>query len=161
VTHDPVDALVLADRLVIIEHGRVVQAGTPADVVARPASRYVAQLVGVNLLHGTATAERTVRLETGAIVTVADPLPGPTVALAIRPQAVTLYRHAPDGSARNNWAARVRTLEADRDRVRVTLDGPVPMTAELTPAAVAELELAPGVEVWASVKAVDITTYEQ
>jgi molybdate transport system ATP-binding protein len=161
VTHDPVDALVLADRLVIIENGRVVQAGTPADVVARPASRYVAQLVGVNLLHGTASAERTVRLETGASVTVADPLPGPTVALAIRPQAVTLYRRAPDGSARNNWAGRVRSLEADRDRVRVTLDGLVPMTAELTPAAVAELELAPGVEVWASVKAVDITTYER
>ena len=145
VTHDPVDAIVLADRLVIVERGRVTQTGTPADVTARPASRYVAQLVGINLLHGTAAGDRTVRLDTGATLTVADPLPGRDVAVAIRPQAIALHRHQPDGSPRNTWAATVADLEADRDRVRVTLDGPVPLTAEVTPAAVAELELAPGV----------------
>ena len=56
----------LADRLVILEAGRITQAGTPAEVTARPASRYVAELVGINLLHGTAAGERTVRLDTGA-----------------------------------------------------------------------------------------------
>jgi molybdate transport system ATP-binding protein len=161
VTHDPVDALVLADRLVIIERGRITQAGTPAAVTAQPASRYVAELVGINLLHGSAANEHTVRLDTGAELTVADPLPGPDVAVAIRPQAIALHRHQPDGSPRNAWTATITDLEADRDRVRVTLAGPVPATAEVTPAAVAELELAPGMTIWATVKAVDLTAYER
>jgi molybdate transport system ATP-binding protein len=160
ITHDPVDALVLADRLVVIEAGRVTQTGTPADITARPASPYVAQLVGINLLHGTAIDPHIVRLASGATLTVADPVPGPDVALAIRPQAVALHRRQPDGSPRNTWHATVTDLESDRDRVRVTLDGAVPLTAEVTPAAVAELELAARTPVWASVKATDLTTYE-
>ena len=100
-------------------------------------------------------------LDSGATLTVADPLPGREVAIAVRPQAVALHRHQPEGSARNTWAATVADLEADRDRVRVTLAGPVAVTAELTPAAVAELELAPGTPVWATVKAVDLTAYER
>jgi molybdate transport system ATP-binding protein len=161
VTHDPVDALVLADRLVIVEQGHVTQTGVPADVTARPASRYIAQLVGINLIHGTASGEHTVRLETGAELTVADPLPGADVALAIRPQAIALHGHRPDGSPRNTWAATVTDLEANHDRVRVTLGGPVAATAEVTPAAVAELHLAPGTRVWATVKAVDLTAYQR
>jgi molybdate transport system ATP-binding protein len=160
ITHDPVDALVLADRLVILEDGRVTQTGRPADVTARPGSTYVAQLVGINLLEGTATDDpHTVRLATGATLTVADPVPGPEVAIAIRPQAVALHRHEPDGSPRNAWPATVSDLEADHDRVRVTLDGPVPVTAEVTPAAVADLDLTPRTPVWASVKATDLTAY--
>jgi molybdate transport system ATP-binding protein len=161
VTHDPVDALVLADRLVIVERGHVTQTGIPAAVTARPASRYIAQLVGINLLHGTATGEHTVRLDTGAELTVADPLPGSDIALAIRPQAIALHSHQPDGSPRNTWAAAITDVEADHDRVRVTLAGPVAATAEITPAAVAELDLAPGVSVWATVKAVDLTAYQR
>jgi molybdate transport system ATP-binding protein len=171
ITHDPVDALVLADRLVIVEDGRVTQTGAPAEVTARPASRYVAQLVGINLLHGTATGSHTVRLAGGAELTVADAVPPPVdgvdgdggsgdgLAVAIRPQAVALHRNQPDGSPRNCWTATVSDLEATGDRVRVTLDGPIPVTAEVTPAAVAELELVPGTPVWATVKAVDLTAY--
>jgi molybdate transport system ATP-binding protein len=161
VTHDPMDALVLADRLVIVERGHVTQTGVPADVTARPASRYVAQLVGINLLQGTATGEHTVRLDTGAELTVADPLPGADIALAIRPQAIALHGHRPDGSPRNSWAATVMDLEANHDRVRVTLGGPVAATAEVTPAAVTELDLMPGTNVWATVKAVDLTAYQR
>jgi molybdate transport system ATP-binding protein len=161
ITHDPLDALVLADRLVIVEQGHVTQTGVPADVTARPASRYVAQLVGINLLHGTATGEHTVRLDSGAELTVADPLPGAEVALAIRPQAIALHGHQPDGSPRNTWTATVTDLEANHDRVRVTLGGPVAATAEVTPASVAELGLAPGTSVWATVKAVDLTAYQR
>ena len=161
ITHDPLDALVLADRLVIVEQGHVTQTGVPADVTARPASRYVAQLVGINLLHGTATGEHTVRLDSGAELTVADPLPGTDIALAIRPQAIALHGHQPDGSPRNAWTATVTDLEANHDRVRVTLGGPVAATAEVTPAAVAELDLAPGASIWATVKAVDLTAYQR
>jgi molybdate transport system ATP-binding protein len=161
VTHDPVDALVLADRLVIVEDGRVVQSGTGAEVTARPASRYVARLVGLNLLEGTAAGERAVRLASGAELVVADPVPSGPVAVAVRPQAVALHAEAPAGSARNSWPATVVELESDAGRVRVSLDGPVPVTAEVTPAAVAELDLVPGQEVWASVKAVDLAVYER
>jgi molybdate transport system ATP-binding protein len=161
VTHDPVDALVLADRLVIVEDGRVVQVGSGAEVTARPASRYVARLVGLNLLEGTAAGERLVRLASGAELVVADPVPGPSVSVAVRPQAVALHAEAPAGSPRNAWPATVAELEADAGRVRVSLGGPVPVTAEVTPAAVAELDLVPGRAVWASVKAVDVTVYER
>lgn len=161
VTHDPVDALVLADRLVVVEAGRITQSGSPADVSARPASSYVAQLIGVNLLHGRAVGERTLRLSSGAELTTAEALPGPEVAVALRPQAVVLHRHRPQSSARNCWATSVVDLEADRDRVRVSLAGPVVAVAEVTPAAVAELELEPGTPVWASVKAVDLVAYQR
>src|SRR5262245_27430487 len=138
ITHDPVDALVLADRLVIMEAGHVTQIGTPATVTARPATPYVAQLVGINLLHGTGTDAHPVRLATGGTLPPADPVPGNEVAIAIRPQAIALHRHHPEGSPRNTWQATVVDLEADHDRVRVTLDGPIPVTAEVTPAAVAD-----------------------
>jgi molybdate transport system ATP-binding protein len=167
VTHDPVDALVLADRLVVLEAGRVTQQGTTADVARHPRSRYVAELVGVNLLHGTAAGDHTVRLANGAELVVADRLPAPDVAVAVRPQAVTVHRLPPEGSARNAWPAVVVDLESDRDRVRVQLAGPMAgpepgrFVAELTPAAVAELDLVPGAEVWATVKAVDLAVYER
>ena len=81
--------------------------------------------------------------------------------MAVRPQAVAIHRHRPEGSVRNSWPARVVDLEAGHDRVRVQLDGPIPVVAEVTVAAVADLDLAPGVEVWASVKAVDLGVYER
>jgi molybdate transport system ATP-binding protein len=159
VTHDPVDAVVLADRLVILEQGRVAQAGTTAEVVARPRSRFVADLVGLNLLHAVRVGDHTARLDTGAELTTADPLPTSDLAIAVRPQAVALHRQRPDGSPRNAWEATVSGLEGDRDRVRVSLGGPVPLTAEVTPAAVADLGLRPGARTWASVKAVDLVAY--
>jgi molybdate transport system ATP-binding protein len=167
---------VLAHRLVIIEDGHVTQTGTPAEITARPRSRYVAELVGINLLHATVVDSHTVGLPSGAQLTLADPLPEPAgpaeaaddaggddetpgIAVAIRPQSIALHRQRPDGSPRNTWSATVADLQPDRDRVRVLLDGPVPVTAEVTVAAVADLELAPGTPVWATVKATDLTAY--
>ena len=160
VTHDPIDALVLADRLVILEHGRVTQAGPTAEVVARPRSRYAAELVGVNLLLGRRTGPTTAALDgTGTTLTVAEPLDTDAVAIAVRPQAVALFTARPVGSPRNVWPATVAAVEGDRDHVRVRLAGAVPLTAEVTPAAVAELGLQPGTEVWAAVKASDVVAY--
>ena len=79
--------------------------------------------------------------------------------VAERPRAVALHPDEPHGSPRNAWEATVGEIEPDRDRVRVRLDGPLPVAAEITPAAMAELRLAPGVRVWASVKAVDLDVY--
>ncbi|MGK2948745.1 MAG: ABC transporter ATP-binding protein [Acidimicrobiales bacterium] len=162
ITHDPIDALVLADRLVILEAGRITQTGTTAEVTSRPASRYVADLVGINLLHGRLEGT-TVHLVGGGQLTVAptgQPLDG-EVALAIRPQAIALYADRPAGSPRNVWAATIADLEADRDRIRVSLVGPIPLTAEITATAAHSLDLRPGQQVWASTKAVDISIFER
>jgi molybdate transport system ATP-binding protein len=157
VTHDPVDAYALADRVVLLEHGRVAQAGTLADVSARPRSRYVADLVGVNLLTGTGD-DGTITTATGGRIVTADPVVGPSFAV-IQPHAVALYLASPEGSPRNVWPATVTDIDRHADRVRVRLDGQVPLVAEITPAALDALTLHPGDQVWATVKATEITTY--
>jgi len=156
VTHDPLEAMVLADRLVVIEQGTVVQTGTPAEVARRPRTPYVARLVGLNLLRGTADGHE-VRVGEATVI-AAEPASGP-VFVAIRPAAVAVYRTRPDGSPRNVWPATVTALEPYGDAYRVQLAGTVPVTADLSTAAVAELALAAGEPVWASVKAAEVDVY--
>lgn len=157
VTHDPVDAYALADRVVILETGRVLQTGTLADVTARPRSRYIADLVGVNLVAGRGH-DGAITTGTGARIVPADPVDGATFAV-IQPHAVALYPSPPDGSPRNVWAATVTDIDRQADRVRVRLGGEVPLVAEITAAALEALVLRPGDKVWASVKATEIATY--
>jgi molybdate transport system ATP-binding protein len=157
VTHDPLEAMALADRLMVVEAGRVVQTGTAAEVTARPRSAWVADLVGVNLLRGRGAQDR-VLLDGGATLIVPGAGEGDVVAV-VHPRAVALHRAAPEGTPRNVWRATIASLDADHDRVRVRTEGPVPMVAEVTAAAVAALGLAAGVEVWVSVKATEIAVY--
>jgi molybdate transport system ATP-binding protein len=157
VTHDPVDAYALADRVVILEAGRVVQRGTLADVTAAPRSRYIAELVGVNLFSGVAQAGTITTVAGGRIVTAA-PLNGPAFAV-IQPHAVALYPSVPEGSPRNVWPLTVSDVDRQADRVRVRLAGEVPLVAEITPAALSALALRTGDKVWASVKATEIVAY--
>ncbi|MGX1804352.1 ABC transporter ATP-binding protein [Nocardia sp. NPDC055321] len=157
VTHDPLDAMVLADRLVILEHGRVVQQGPPTEVARRPRTDYVANLVGLNLFRGEAEGN-TVTLPTGARFTAADPGSGP-VFVAFAPAAVGLYPTRPTGSPRNCWPVTVAGLEQHANITRVRLGGTPPVLADITPAAVAELDLHPGRPLWAAVKATEIHTY--
>ncbi len=155
VTHDPVDAYALADRVAIVEAGCIVQSGSLAEVTAPPRSRYVADLVGVNLVDGL-VADGVLTTDSGARVVVADAEAGPSLAV-IRPHSVTLTRDPPDGSsARNTWAGTIIDIDRLGDRARVSLDGPIPLTAEIPVAALRELGLRPGDEVHATVKAVDI-----
>ncbi|CAA9303099.1 MAG: Molybdenum ABC transporter ATP-binding protein ModC [uncultured Friedmanniella sp.] len=161
VTHDPVDAAVLADRLVVVEDGKVVQTGTPADVAARPRTDYVARLVGLNLLAGEGDGA-VVRLPGGGRVHAAGTVDGPARA-AFRPATVALFTRRPEGSPRNVWRGRVAGLEPHGAGVRVEVagapDGGSSILAEVTAAAVAELDLRPGSPVWAAVKASDVTVY--
>jgi molybdate transport system ATP-binding protein len=157
VTHDPLDAAALADRLVILEGGRVVQTGSFADVSARPRSRYIAELVGVNLLAGTARGER-VELPSGATIVVPDAGTGDVLAV-IHPRAVAVHRHPPEGSPRNVSAGKVESVERLGDRIRIRVAGAVPLIAEITPAALHELGIAEGTEVWTAVKATEITVF--
>jgi molybdate transport system ATP-binding protein len=157
ITHDPLEAVALADRLVIVEHGRVVQTGSPAEVTQRPRSRYVADLVGVNLLRGNAVAGH-IALPRGASLQSAESADGAVFA-TIHPRAVALHRSRPEGSPRNVWLGRASTLDFQGDRVRVAVDGDVSIVAEVTPAAVKDLDLAEGGAVWVSVKATEISIY--
>jgi len=157
VTHDPLEAAALAGRLLVVEEGRLVQSGTPAEVTARPRSRYVADLVGVNLLRGAASGGL-VTLPGGGAVAVADPAEGEVFAV-IHPRAVALHRRHPEGTPRNVWRGEAAGLESLGDRARVRVEGPFPLVAEVTTASVAELKLAEGGPVWASVKATEVSVY--
>jgi len=157
VSHDPIDAMALADEVAVIEHGRVVQSGPPAEVARRPRTDYVARLIGLSLLSGTGEGTQ-VRLDSGVSVAVAEAAHG-SVYVAIRPEAVAIYPTQPHGSPRNVWPARVASATPYGSAVRCDLVGPVPLTADLTATAFAELGLAPGSEVWATVKAHEVEVY--
>ncbi|GII97009.1 ABC transporter ATP-binding protein [Sinosporangium siamense] len=156
VTHDPLDAMVLADRIIVIEGGHTVQEGAPAEVARRPRTDYVAKLVGLNLYRGEAEGHR---VRVGELVfSVTEEIDGP-VFVAFPPASVALFRSRPDGSPRNLWEARIDGVERHGDNVRVHLEGPVSVSADITQAALAELDLQLGQQVWASVKATETHAY--
>jgi molybdate transport system ATP-binding protein len=158
VTHEPLDAFVLADRLVIVEDGRIVQEGDAAEVTARPRTDYVARLVGLNLYRGRGDGH-TVTLPTGTQLTAADTVAGDAF-VAFAPAAVALHVEPPQGSPRNTWPARVVGVTRHGDNVRVRLGGgPGEASADVTPAAAAALRLEPGQQVWAAVKATETRAY--
>jgi len=157
VTHDPIDALALADRLVVLERGHVVQSGSSLEVTAEPRSRYVADFVGVNWLRGRADGG-IVALAAGGTLTVPESAPG-EVFVVIHPRAVALHRQRPEGSPRNVLAGTIVAADDEGTRVRVRVAVPFPLVAEVTRAAAAELEVDRGGEVWVTVKATEIATY--
>jgi molybdate transport system ATP-binding protein len=157
VTHDPLEAMALADRLVVLERGRVVQSGSPTQVAEQPRSSYVADLVGVNLLRGRATDDQ-VALRGGAVLAAPGAGTGEVFAV-IHPRAVTLHRHPPEGRPRNVWRGQVAGLDMESARVRVRVTGTVPIVAEVTRAELADLQLDQGSDVWVHVKATEIAVY--
>jgi molybdate transport system ATP-binding protein len=157
VTHDPLDAMVLADRIVVMERGGIVQSGAPNDITRRPRTDYVARLVGLNLYRGTA-GDGAVDLAGGGRLAVDDPVSG-DVFVAFPPSAVALYPARPDGSPRNVWPVTVVGVERYGDRVRVELAGEPAVLADVTAAAVADLRLLAGRELWAAVKATETHAY--
>jgi molybdate transport system ATP-binding protein len=159
VTHDLLDAVALGDRMVVIEHGHIVQTGTPAEVTARPRSGYVADLVGVNLLRGTAQGTL-LELDDGGRLICAEPATGPVFAV-ITPAAVAVSRQQPEGQEQqqNTWPGQIGAVDLMGDRVRVRIDGAPPITAEVPPAAVDELKLDDGGELWATFSPAAVKVY--
>ncbi|WP_193608837.1 ABC transporter ATP-binding protein [Nocardioides lijunqiniae] len=135
VTHDAIDALTLADRVVVLDGGRVAQEGTPQDVAARPRTDHVARLVGLNVLREG------------------------EVLRSFSPRAVTVSLHRPEGSARHQWHGVVLSAAPHGDAVRLLVSGEHELLADVTPAAAGELGLAPGREVWLSVKETAVQAY--
>jgi molybdate transport system ATP-binding protein len=159
VTHDPLEALVLADQLIVLEGGRIVQEGTPAKIARQPATEYVAKLVGLNLYAGRADGSH-VALTGGGSFIVADQGQHGDVLVAVRPSAVGVSTQRPlPSSARNTWPGQVAGLTLLADRVRLDLEGQPPALVDVTPAAVAELSLDAGSQVWLTVKATDLEVY--
>jgi molybdate transport system ATP-binding protein len=156
-THDVLDALLLADRVVVLDGGRVVEEGPTAEVLSRPRSAFAAQIAGLNLLAGTWDGEALVtdgiRVEGMARAAITA---GDEVVAVFRPSAVSVYLEAPAGSPRNAFAVAITALEPHGDQVRVRGAG---MSALITPHAAAELALAPGRQVTFSVKASEIDLY--
>jgi molybdate transport system ATP-binding protein len=157
VTHDPLEAFALADRVIVLERGRIVQSGTPSAVTARPRSRWVADLAGVNLFRGRAEGSR-VFLEGGGELVVAEALAGDVFAV-LHPRAVTLFQARPEGSSRNVWRGRIEEIDVEGTVARVRVATVPAVVAEVTMAAVEGLALAPGGEVWVTVKATEIVLY--
>ncbi|MFJ5142902.1 ABC transporter permease [Streptomyces sp. NPDC088707] len=159
VTHDPVEAVSLADRVLVLDEGRALQDAAPVEVTRHPRSPWVARMLGRNAWPGTATPEG-LALDGGGALVATDPPPPGTPALAIvAPEAVSVHREKPEGSPRNVWPGTVREITASGSRLRVliTSDRAPDLVAEITPQSAAELGLADGVPVWTSVKATEAT----
>lgn len=135
VTHDAIDAVTLADRVLVLDEGRVAQVGHPAEVAAEPRTPHVARLVGLNLV------------------------PDGDELIAFTPDAVTVSLTEPEGSSRLRWRGPVATLAPHGDAVRLLVHASPDLLADLTPAAAAELGLVPGREVWLSAKATAVSRY--
>jgi molybdopterin-binding protein len=157
VTHDAVDAVALADRVIGLDRGTVVQDATPAEVTRAPRTPWLAQLMGANAFPGQLFGA-TLLVAGGGTVTLAEPAERDGAALGVVPAyAVSLHRERPKGSARNAWPVVVCELIPAGARIRVRCDGAPPVVAEVTAGAVADLRLREDDEVWASVKATEVT----
>ena len=160
ITHDPIEAMTLGDQLVVLEAGHVVQAGSPDELSSHPRSRYVAELLGLNLYRGRAEGG-TVALASGRRLVAADPVPtAGDVFAVIPPRAVALHRAVPEGSPRNVWKGVVEDLDVVGNHVRAHVSGELPIIAEVTPGAVASMHLDDGGAVYVAVKAMEIEVYE-
>ncbi|MFJ9683104.1 ABC transporter permease [Streptomyces sp. NPDC101194] len=160
VTHDPVEAVSLADRVLVLDEGRTLQDAAPAEVTRHPRSPWVARMLGRNAWPGTAAPDGTLALADGGRLVVADSLAEGTAALAIiAPEAVSVHHDRPGGSPRNVWPGTVRELTAVGSRLRVVIvsDEVPDLVAEITPDAATELGLGEGTAVWTSVKATEVT----
>ncbi|WP_148612189.1 sulfate/molybdate ABC transporter ATP-binding protein [Nocardioides rubriscoriae] len=159
VTHDALDALLLADRVLVVEGGRVVETGPTREVLTRPRSAFAARLAGLNLVVGR-WSEAALRLDDGStlsgLVVGEQPVDGEPVVAVFRPTAVAVYRSAPHGSPRNVVPVTVTTVEQLGDLVRIRAGD---LSADVTLPAAAELELVPGSAAYFSVKATEVEVY--
>jgi len=159
VTHDPLDALLLADRVVILDGGRVVEQGPSTDVLTHPRSTFAARVAGLNMLVGTWRRD-TVRAASGTevrgLLTGPTPDEGSAVVAVFAPAAVSLFREPPGGSPRNAIATTVTDIEPHGARIRVRAGE---LSADVTAQAAAELDLVPGAPVTFSIKANEVAVY--
>ncbi|GAA4904562.1 molybdate transport system ATP-binding protein [Actinomycetospora succinea] len=168
VTHDVVDAVVLADRLVVLTEGGVVEQGPTAEVLARPRSAFAARIAGLDLVAGTASDAGLTTPDGTTVFGLASEqvAPGEPAVAVFPPSAVAVHRKPPEGSPRNVLPARLAALEPQGEVVRLRaaaapggppwVDG---LAADVTPAALAELGAEPGDDLWFAVKATEVAVH--
>lgn len=153
ITHDPTEALLLAEEIHVLEGGKVTQSGSADDIRLRPRTRYAADLAGSNLFVGVAAG--------GQVVLEAHRLHIPSrvegeVLVTIRPSAISVHRAQPEGSPRNAWPTKIELIERLGERVRLRTGPPLTLTVEITDEATAALGLVEGDQVWVAIKATEI-----
>jgi molybdate transport system ATP-binding protein len=168
VTHDVLDAVVLADRILVLDAGRVVESGTTTEVLTRPRSAFAARIAGLDLVPGRSCAEGLVTGE-GTVVAGTHPEPvddGEQAVALFAPASVAVFRDDPGGSPRTALPVRLAAMEPHGELVRLraapVADGPGwvdGLAADVTPAAIAELDVEPGDRVWFAVKAAEVTVH--
>ena len=158
ITHEPAEAFLLADEVYVLEDGAVTQHGTPDEIRLRPRTQYAADLAGANLLIGTANSGE---VAVGPHrLTVADTAAQGPVVVTIHPRTISVHLERPSGSPRNAWRTRVTRIENYGDRIRIQTEGPLDLTAEITPPALAALGLRTDQVIWVSIKATEIDVSE-
>jgi molybdate transport system ATP-binding protein len=167
ITHDVLDALMLADRVIVLEAGKIAEEGPTRQVLQRPRSRFAAGLAGLNLIPGTLTATG-IRTAEGLEVaghqdedafpdgTWPSGMAGQPGVAAFPPSAVSVFLTDAHGSPRNSFPVTITDLEQHGDQIRVRAGG---MSADITPAASADLGLAPGTTVYFVIKAATVAVY--
>jgi molybdate transport system ATP-binding protein len=167
VTHTALDALVLADRVVVLGEGVVVEEGPTREVLARPRSAFTARIAGLDLVPGV-VVDGNLRTADGLTVAgrVADVENGEPAVAVFPPSAVAVYADRPSGSPRNVLPVRLAAVEPFGDVVRLRAaprpDGPLwtdGLAADVTPAAVADLAVEPGIDLWFVVKATEVAIH--
>lgn len=158
VSHEPLDVLALATRVIVLQDGQVEQDDAIATVAEAPATSHAARLLGLNVVRGVADGT-VVRLDEGELIT-ATRASGPVLA-TFSPNAITLAANEPEGSARNRWQLSIKRISEREDISRVHLQGAQELFADVTSASARSLGFTVGDRVWASVKATEINVFEQ
>jgi molybdate transport system ATP-binding protein len=170
ITHDLLDVFTLADRVLVLESGRVAEIGPVPEVLTAPRSHFGARIAGINLVNGTIDPDGSLRAHSGArwhatrVPERGERLsPGQNAIAVFAPTAVAVYRDEPHGSPRNTVEVAVAELDIRGSAVLVRgdqqPDGAPGLAAEITVDAAAELRLTPGERVWFSVKAGEVALY--
>ena len=161
VTHDLLDALAIADKVIVVDRGRIVESGPVRDVLTTPRSEFAATIAGVNLVAGSITAPGMLRTPWDADFSGISEVPVGAPAIALfRPAAVAVHLSAPHASPRNVIAVTITELDIHDTTVRVRgvdpRDDRTVLAADITAAAAAELDLEPGRSVYFVVKTQEV-----
>lgn len=158
VTHDFEDVWALANHVVVIRKGEVMQAGDPESVFRRPSPDFVAEFLGTNMLKGKVKAleGKLTVVETESLeIYSSDPaVPGEEVAVSIRPEEIILARGAVESSARNILKGKVSGIFKKEHTVMAEVQiGDAEIKAVVTPTSCEMLDLQQGKEIYAVFKA--------
>lgn len=163
VTHDASEALRLSDRIMVMDKGRIVQSGSPVEVMNRPANRFVAEFGGMeSIIPGTVLKKSNgavlISINGGAIEARGDLSPGEKVLCGIRPENVEIDNHpsSHSGNYENVFSGKITGITSVGPFLKITVDCGFPLVAYITRGTIPELKLALGEPMAASFKAADV-----